>query len=149
MFDGNNLHNLDRDTYYNFSLLCCWEAENTFWFIERITILKLSCWCPCLISLKQTRVIISSVTFFHLFKVDIFHLKLTSHRALYYLCSADLSKSFSQLIISIFIISQYFPQKILHDRKVRGYSTLVISWFFYFKDVGRKEITFYIHLSLY
>ena len=34
-------------------------------------------------------------------------LKLTSHGILHYLCSADLSKSFSQLLVSIFIFSQY------------------------------------------
>ena len=36
--------------------------------------------------------------------------KLTSHGTLHYLRSADLSKSFSQLIISISIFSQYFFQ---------------------------------------
>ena len=31
-----------------------------------------------------------------------------SHGILHYLCSVDVSKSFSQLILSIFIFSQYF-----------------------------------------
>ena len=35
-------------------------------------------------------------------------LKLTSHIILHYLCSVDLSKSFSQLIVSICILSQFF-----------------------------------------
>ena len=35
-------------------------------------------------------------------------LKLTSHRILHYSWSADLSKSFSQLIMAIFIFFQYF-----------------------------------------
>ena len=35
-------------------------------------------------------------------------LKLTSHGILHYLCSADLSKSFSQLTVSLFIFSQYY-----------------------------------------
>ena len=38
--------------------------------------------------------------------INIAMLKLTSHGILHYLCSADLSKSFSQLIISIFVFSQ-------------------------------------------
>ena len=33
-------------------------------------------------------------------------LMLTSHGILHYLCSSDLSKSFSQIMVSIFIISQ-------------------------------------------
>ena len=37
-----------------------------------------------------------------------FVLKLTSHCILHYLCPADLSKSFSQLIVPIFIFTQYF-----------------------------------------
>ena len=37
-------------------------------------------------------------------------LNLTNHGILHYLCSADLLKSFSQLIVSIFIFSQYFFQ---------------------------------------
>ena len=37
-------------------------------------------------------------------------LKLTSHGQLHYLWSVDLSKSFSQLIMSIFIFSKYFFQ---------------------------------------
>ena len=37
----------------------------------------------------------------------LYNLKLTSHGILYYLYSANLSKSFSQLIESIFIFSQY------------------------------------------
>ena len=35
-------------------------------------------------------------------------LRLMSHSILCFLCSADLSKNFSQFIISIFIFSQYF-----------------------------------------
>ena len=41
-------------------------------------------------------------------KICILLLQLTSHRILHYLCSADLSKSFTQLIVSIFIFPQYF-----------------------------------------
>ena len=37
-------------------------------------------------------------------------LTLTSHGILHYLWSEDLPKSFSQLIMSIFIFSQYFFQ---------------------------------------
>ena len=37
-------------------------------------------------------------------------LQLTSHDILHYLCSADLSKSFSQLLVSIVIFSQHFFQ---------------------------------------
>ena len=38
----------------------------------------------------------------------VLYLKLSSHGIKYYLCSADQSKSFSQLIVLIFIFSQYF-----------------------------------------
>ena len=41
------------------------------------------------------------------------YLKLTSHGILHYLRSADLSKSFYQLIMSIFIFAQYFFQQIV------------------------------------
>ena len=41
-------------------------------------------------------------------------LKLTSHGILHYLWSAGLSKKLSQLIMSIFIFSQYFFQLFLH-----------------------------------
>ena len=58
-------------------------------------------------------------------------LKLTSHGILHYLCSADQSKSFSQLIVSIFIFSQYF----FPVGKVWGYLTLLISWFSNFERV--------------
>ena len=51
---------------------------------------------------------------------DILVLKLMSHGILHYLSSADLSKGFSKLIMSIFIFSQSFFQKILLGRKVWG-----------------------------
>ena len=54
-------------------------------------------------------------------------LKLMTHGILHYLWSADLSKSFSQLNMSIFIFSQYFFQYILPGGKVWGYLTLLIS----------------------
>ena len=59
-------------------------------------------------------------------------LKLTSHGILHYLRSADLSKSFPQLIMSIFIFSQYFFRQILPGGKVWGYPTLLISSFINF-----------------
>ena len=52
-------------------------------------------------------------------------LKLTSHGILHYLCSADLSKSFFLLIVSIFIFSQYFFQQILPGGKI-FYQLLVL-----------------------
>ena len=48
-------------------------------------------------------------------------LKLTSHGILHYLWSADLSKSFPQLIILIFILSHYFVLFILQGGKGWGY----------------------------
>ena len=48
------------------------------------------------------------------------------------------SQYFSQLIVSIFIFSPYFFQHILPGGKVRGYSTLAISWFINF-DNRRTE----------
>ena len=73
-----------------------------------------------------------------------FNLKVTSHGILHYLWSADLSKSFSQLNVSIFtfpnqqfwlifIFSQYFFQKILPSKKGWGYPSLLISWLINFK----------------
>ena len=41
-------------------------------------------------------------------KKNFFQLKLTIHSILHYLWSEDLSKSFSELIMSILIFSQYF-----------------------------------------
>ena len=51
-------------------------------------------------------------------------LNLTSHGILHYLCSADPSKNFCQLIVSIFILSQYFF-KVLPDGKI--FSQLIVS----------------------
>ena len=63
-------------------------------------------------------------------------LKLTSQDILLYLWSVNLSKSFSQLIVSIFIFLNHrliiFSQYSL-DSKVRGYPTLLTSWFINFK----------------
>ena len=55
------------------------------------------------------------------------HLYLTSHDILHYLWSADLSKSFSQLIMSIFIFCQFFFQEILPGEKVWDNFTFFIS----------------------
>ena len=56
------------------------------------------------------------------------NLKLTSQGILhYYSWSVDLSESFSQLIMPLFIFSQYFFQKIFTSGKVWGYPTLHIS----------------------
>ena len=55
-------------------------------------------------------------------------LKLTSHVILHYLRSADLSKSFSELIVSIFIFSQYF------------FSIDFVQW----KSVGLPRITYIV-----
>ena len=63
-------------------------------------------------------------------------LKLTSHDILLYLWSVDLSKSFCQLIVSIFI---FLNQQLIifsHyslDSKVWSYRTLLTSWFINFK----------------
>ena len=65
-------------------------------------------------------------------------LKLTSHGILHYLWSGDLSKSFSQLILSTFTFSQYFFQYILPGGKVWGYPILLILWFINFKDLFSK-----------
>ena len=59
-------------------------------------------------------------------------LKLTSHCVLHYLSSVDLSKSFSQLIVTIFIFSQTFSQ-FFQGEKVQRYSILLISRFIDFK----------------
>ena len=70
---------------------------------------------------------------------------LKSQGILHYFWSADLSKSFSQLIVSIFtffnqwflpifIFSQYFSNRFCPVEKVWVYSTLLISWFINFKD---------------
>ena len=61
------------------------------------------------------------------------YLKLTSHGILHYLRSADLSKSFYQLIMSIFIFSQYFFQQIVSCRKVWENPTLIMSRFINFE----------------
>ena len=63
-----------------------------------------------------------------------FFFKLTSHSILHYLWSADLWKSFDQLIMSIFIFSRYFFPR----GKLLGYSTLLISWFIGFKITNEK-----------
>ena len=54
-------------------------------------------------------------------------LKLRSHGIFNNLCSADLPKTFSRLIVSKFIFSQYFFQQILPVAKAWRYSTLLIS----------------------
>ena len=43
--------------------------------------------------------------------------------------TTDLSKGFSQLIMSIFIFSQFFFEEVLLGGKALGYSTLIKSWF--------------------
>ena len=43
---------------------------------------------------------------------------MTSHGILHYLCSADLSKSFSLLIVSIFVFSRYFFNRFCSLKKV-------------------------------
>ena len=62
---------------------------------------------------------------FYLFLLWNFDLKLTSHCTLHYLRSANLSKSFSQFIVSAFIFFQHFFQWILLSGKVWGYPTLL------------------------
>ena len=47
-----------------------------------------------------------------------FFFKVNVHGILHYLWSADLSKSFSQLIMSIFIFSQHFLQQIFQEKIV-------------------------------
>ena len=70
-------------------------------------------------------------------------LTLTSHGILHYLWSEDLPKSFSQLIMSIFIFSQYFFQYILSGGNIWGYPTLLISRFINFKKHAPKKFIFY------
>ena len=65
-------------------------------------------------------------------------LKLMSHGILHYLQSADLSKSFFQVMSIIF--SQYFLQQILPSEKVSGYPTLVILCFINFKSSCYKGL---------
>ena len=45
--------------------------------------------------------------------------ELTSHCTVHYLCSEDLSKSFSQFIMSIFILSHYFFHRFCLVEKCR------------------------------
>ena len=52
---------------------------------------------------------------------------------LHYLWSADLSKTFFQFVMSIFIFSQYLFQWILPGGNVWGYPTLLILWLINFK----------------
>ena len=57
-------------------------------------------------------------------------LKSTSHSILPYLWSANLSKSFSQLIVrQVIIFSQHIFQKVLPRGKVWIYPTSLISWY--------------------
>ena len=49
--------------------------------------------------------------------LETMRLKLTSHGILHYLWSADLSKGFSQLIMSIFMFSKYFLNRICLTEK--------------------------------
>ena len=62
-----------------------------------------------------------------------------SHGILHYLCLADLSKSFSQLIVSIFMFSQYFFQKIFPSGK--SFSQLILPIFIFSQYFFSKDFT--------
>ena len=68
-------------------------------------------------------------------------LNLASHGKVHYLWPTELSKSFSQLIMSIFVFPQYFFQQILPGGKVWGYPVLLISRFINFKLQKRCQFT--------
>ena len=61
---------------------------------------------------KQGQKLKNSILFY-LFLTDFSTLNLTSHGIMHYLRSADLPKSFSQLIVSILIFSRYFFTRFL------------------------------------
>ena len=72
---------------------------------------------------------------------------------IHYLCSADLLKSFSQLIVLIFIFSQYFFQQILPSEKMWGYRMKTLyekCSLFYLKRSFRSQnfLTFCIGFSV-
>ena len=54
------------------------------------------------------------VSYYHFGKINTLKFKLTSHGILHYLWSADLSKSFSKLILPICIFSRYFSNIFSH-----------------------------------
>ena len=91
-----------------------------WWFLVKTVV----SWSLVTSSSNSALIISFEIIFLHLYS-----LKLTSQGELHYLWSADLSKSFSQLIMSKVIFSQYFFQKILFDGKVWGYPSSLISWF--------------------
>ena len=69
---------------------------------------------------------------FYIRAAFIFLLKLTSYSILHYLSSAGLSTKFSQLVMSIFIFTQYFFPMEFAQWKVWDYPTLLMSWFINF-----------------
>ena len=70
-------------------------------------------------------------------------LKLTSHDIMYYLWSADLSKSFSQLIVSIDCVNIHlFPiffNRFYWVEKCGVTPTLLISWFINFNKLNWNQ----------
>ena len=78
--------------------------------------------------------------FFTVFKIM---LKLTSHDILHYLWSADLSKSFSQLIVSIDCVNIHlFPiffNRFYWVEKCGVTPTLLISWFINFNKLNWNQ----------
>ena len=91
-----------------------------WWFLVKTVV----SWSLVTSSSNSALIISFEIIFLHFYS-----LKLTSQGELHYLWSADLSKSFSQLIMSKVIFSQYFFQKTLFDGKVWGYPSSLISWF--------------------
>ena len=91
-----------------------------WWFLVKTVV----SWSLVTSSSNSALIISFEIIFLHLYS-----LKLTSQGELHYLWSADLSKSFYQLIMSKVIFSQYFFQKTLFDGKVWGYPSSLISWF--------------------
>ena len=82
--------------------------------------------------------------YFSLFRqVFPYAFKVNSHGILHYLCSEDLSKSFSQLTVSIFIFSQYFFPKIFPGGK--SSSHLSVNIFFQKFLLGRKGSSQYLY----
>ena len=96
--------------------------------------------CICFLELENKTITVASIIqTYQKLRIPFFHnfsnyfkfpvtLKLTSRGILHYLCSTNLSKIFSQLIVSIFIFSRYFFQQILPGGKVWVYSLLLISY---------------------
>ena len=78
--------------------------------------------------------------FFTVFKIM---LKLTSHDIMHYLWSADLSKSFSQLIVSIDCVNIHlFPiffNRFYWVEKCGVTPTLLISWFINFNKLNWNQ----------